>query len=42
MKRAAKPSRNVLKKAVRTLRRMPRPNAVEKREPIEIPLRDRD
>lgn len=33
------PARNSLKDAVAALRRMPRPSRVEKRRPIEVPLR---
>jgi antitoxin VapB len=36
------PARNSLKDAVAALRRMPKPRRVEKREPIEIPVRQRD
>jgi antitoxin VapB len=36
------PARNSLKDAVAALRRMPKPPRVEKREPIEIPVRQRD
>lgn len=35
------PARSSLKDAVAALRRMPRPPAVEKREPIEVPARER-
>jgi len=33
------PARNSLKDAVATLRRMPKPLRVEKRKPIEVPVR---
>jgi antitoxin VapB len=33
------PARNSLKDAVAALRRMPKPHRVEKREPIEVPVR---
>jgi antitoxin VapB len=36
------PARNSLKDAVSALRRMPKPPRVEKRQPIEVPLRRRD
>jgi antitoxin VapB len=36
------PARNSLKDAVAALRRMPKPARVEKRQPIEVPLRRRD
>jgi antitoxin VapB len=36
------PARNSLKDAVAALRRMPKPARVEKREPIDVPLRRRD
>jgi antitoxin VapB len=36
------PSRNSLKEAVAALRRMPKPPRVEKRKPIDVPLRGRD
>jgi antitoxin VapB len=36
------PARNSLKDAVSVLRRMPKPPRVEKRRPIEVPLRRRD
>jgi antitoxin VapB len=36
------PARNSLKDAVATLRRMPKPPRVEKRKPIDVPLRSRD
>jgi len=36
------PARNSLKDAVSALRRMPKPLRVEKRQPIEVPLRRRD
>lgn len=36
------PARESLRDAVMTLRRMPKPPAPEKREPIEMPLRNRD
>jgi antitoxin VapB len=36
------PARNSLKDAVAALRRMPKPPHVEKRQPIELPLRGRD
>lgn len=36
------PARNSLKDAVAALRRMPKPPRVEKRKPIEVPLRSRD
>ncbi|HEY1362300.1 MAG TPA: AbrB/MazE/SpoVT family DNA-binding domain-containing protein [Xanthobacteraceae bacterium] len=36
------PARNSLKDVVAALRRMPRPARVEKRRPIEVPLRRRD
>ncbi len=36
------PARNSLSDAVAALRRMPRPPRVEKREPIEVPVRRRD
>jgi antitoxin VapB len=36
------PASNNLKDAVAALRRMPRPPRVEKRQPIDVPLRHRD
>jgi antitoxin VapB len=36
------PARNSLKDTVATLRRMPKPSRVEKRQPIDVPLRRRD
>jgi antitoxin VapB len=36
------PARHNLKDAVAALRRMPKPSRVEKRQPIQIPLRRRD
>ena len=36
------PARNSLKDAVAALRRMPKPTRVEKRQPIDVPLRRRD
>jgi antitoxin VapB len=36
------PARKSLIDAIAALRRMPKPSAVEKREPIEVPLRQRD
>jgi antitoxin VapB len=36
------PRRDGLTDALATLRRMPKPPAVERREPIELPDRDRD
>lgn len=36
------PARTSLRDAVVALRKMPKPSAVEKREPIEVPLRKRD
>jgi antitoxin VapB len=36
------PARSSLKDAVAALRRMPKPRRVEKRKPIEVPLRSRD
>jgi antitoxin VapB len=36
------PARDGLRDAVAALRRMPKPPTVERREPIEVPLRDRD
>ena len=36
------PARNSLKDAVAALRRMPKPPRIEKRKPIEVPLRSRD
>jgi antitoxin VapB len=33
------PARNSLKEAVAALRRMPKPARVEKRKPIEVPVR---
>ena len=36
------PARNSLKEAVAALRRMPKPARVEKRLPIDVPLRRRD
>jgi len=36
------PARNKMSDVVGTLRRMPKPRHVEKRQPIEIPLRRRD
>jgi antitoxin VapB len=36
------PARGSLTDAVAELRRMPKPPAVEKREPIEVPVRRRD
>ena len=36
------PARNSLGEAVAALRRMPKPRRVEKRQPIDVPLRRRD
>ncbi len=36
------PVRDSVKDAVEVLRRMPKPRRVEKRQPIEVPLRRRD
>jgi antitoxin VapB len=36
------PARHSLNDVVATLRGMPRPASVEKRRPIEVPLRERD
>jgi antitoxin VapB len=36
------PARNSLKDVVAILRRMPKPRRIEKRRPIEVPLRRRD
>ena len=36
------PARNSLKDAVAALRRMPKPARVEKRQPIDVPVRRRD
>jgi antitoxin VapB len=36
------PARDSLKDAVAALRRMPKPMRVEKRQPIDVPLRRRD
>jgi len=36
------PARKSLTDAVAALRRMPKPTAVEQREPIEVPVRQRD
>jgi antitoxin VapB len=36
------PARNNMSDAVAALRRMPKPRHVEKRQPIEVPLRRRD
>jgi antitoxin VapB len=36
------PARKSLSNAVRTLRRMPKPPVVEQREPIDVPMRERD
>lgn len=36
------PARDSLRDAVAALRRMPKPAAVEEREPIDVPLRRRD
>jgi antitoxin VapB len=36
------PARNSLKEGVAALRRMPKPARVEKRQPIDVPLRQRD
>lgn len=36
------PARNSLKEAVAALRRVPKPARVEKRQPIDVPLRRRD
>lgn len=36
------PARKSLRDAIATLRSMPKPDAVEKREPIDVPLRKRD
>jgi antitoxin VapB len=36
------PARNSLKDVVAALRRMPKPTRVEKRQPIDVPLRRRD
>lgn len=36
------PVRDTLKDAVAALRRMPKPSRVERRQPIDVPLRRRD
>lgn len=36
------PARKSLRDAVAALRKMPKPSSVEKRDPIEVPLRTRD
>jgi antitoxin VapB len=36
------PARRGLKEAVAALRKLPKPPAVEKREPIEVPVRERE
>ena len=36
------PARNSLRDAVATLRRMPKPPYIEKRQPIDLPLRRRN
>lgn len=36
------PASKSLSEAVATLRKMPKPSAVEKREPIDVPLRQRE
>ena len=36
------PAKNSLKNVVAALRRMPKPARVERRQPIEVPLRRRD
>jgi antitoxin VapB len=36
------PARESLTDAVAALRRMPKPPAIEKREPIDVPVRQRD
>lgn len=36
------PAQKSLRDAVAALRRMPRPSTVERREPIDVPLRKRD
>lgn len=36
------PARNTMSDVVAALRRMPKPRRVEKRRPIEVPLRRRD
>lgn len=36
------PARNSVSDVVATLRRMPKPDRVEKRRPIQVPLRRRD
>jgi antitoxin VapB len=36
------PARKSLRESVAALRKMPKPSSVEKREPIEVPLRKRD
>ena len=36
------PARKSLTDAVAALRRMPKPPAIEKREPIDVPVRQRD
>ena len=36
------PARNSLKETVAALRRVPKPARVEKRQPIDVPLRRRD
>jgi antitoxin VapB len=36
------PARKSLRDAVEALRKMPKPEAVEKREPIDVPLRKHD
>ena len=36
------PARNSLKEGVAALRSMPKPARVEKRQPIDVPLRQRD
>jgi antitoxin VapB len=36
------PAKNSLKDVIAALRRMPKPGRVERRQPIEVPLRRRD
>jgi antitoxin VapB len=36
------PAADSLKAVVAELRRLPKPSTIEEREPIEVPLRDRD
>jgi len=36
------PARNTMSDVVAALRRMPKPHRVEKRQPIEVPVRRRD